>query len=152
MENAFIGLGSNIGDRHQHLHRAIHHIEAMPQTKIIAVSTFYVTPAWGNVHQEDFLNACVHIQTHLSAQTCMQYLLVIEENMGRVRKGDKWQPRIIDLDILDFNHEIISTEFVTIPHTYLHERLFALLPLQEVCPEYVHPVLKKNINELIHTL
>lgn len=152
MKNVFIGLGSNIGDTHKNLHRALHHIQAMPQTKVIAVSGFYTTKAWGNTEQQDFLNACVYVQTMLSADTCMQYLLAIEENMGRKRTEQKWQPRIIDLDILDFNSEVIQTETITAPHPYLHERLFALLPLQEMCPNYVHPVLKKNIQELIALL
>lgn len=152
MKNVFIGLGSNIGNKHQHLHTAIHHIQAMPQTILKAVSRFYITPAWGNIHQEDFLNACVHIQTQLNPQTCMQYLLAIEENMGRIRNEQKWQPRIIDLDILDYNNEIIHSEIVNVPHIYLHERLFALLPLQELYPEYVHPVLKKPISVLISAI
>ncbi len=152
MKNVFIGLGSNIGDKHQNLHRAIHHIQAMPQTKLIAVSSFYPTKAWGNTEQEDFLNACVHIQTYLNAQTCMQYLLAIEENMGRIRTADKWQPRIIDLDILDFNSEVIHTQTVTAPHPYLHERMFALLPLQELFPSYIHPVLKKPVQDIITIL
>jgi 2-amino-4-hydroxy-6-hydroxymethyldihydropteridine diphosphokinase len=152
MKNVFIGLGSNIPDKHIHLHRAVHHIQAMPQTKVIAVSGFYNTKAWGNTQQEDFLNACVHVQTKLDAQTCMYYLLAIEENMGRKRSTNKWQPRIIDLDILDFNLEIIQTQTVISPHPYLHERLFALLPLQEVYPDYVHPLLKKSIHELISIL
>lgn len=149
MKNVFIGLGSNIADKHIHLHRAIHHIQAMPQTKLIAVSSFYLTKAWGNTAQDDFLNACAHVQTQLDAQTCMQYLLAIEENMGRVRTAEKWQPRIIDLDILDFNSEIIDTNTVIAPHPYMQERLFVLLPLQEIYPNYVHPVLKKPIEELI---
>lgn len=152
MKNVFIGLGSNIHDKCRNLHSAVHHIEVMPQTKLVAVSAFYPTKAWGNIHQEDFLNACVWVRTELNAETCMQYLLAIEQNMGRKRTEAKWQPRIIDLDILDFNSELIQTETVTVPHPYLHERLFALLPLQELFPDYVHPVLKKPIQEFIAAL
>lgn len=151
-KNVFIGLGTNLGDKHQNLHRAIHHIQAMPNTKLLAVSAFYLTKAWGNTQQEDFLNACVHVQTTLEASTCMRYLLAIEENMGRTRTEDKWQPRIIDLDILDFNQEVIHTETIITPHAYLHERLFALLPLQELSPDYIHPIHKKSIQEMIQAL
>lgn len=151
-KNVFIGLGTNLGNKHQNLHRAIYHIQAMPHTKLLAVSTFYLTKPWGNTQQEDFLNACVHIQTTLDASTCMRYLLAIEENMGRTRTEDKWQPRIIDLDVLDFNREIIHTETIITPHPYLQERLFALLPLQELFPDYIHPVYQENIQEMINKL
>ncbi|MCS7075104.1 MAG: 2-amino-4-hydroxy-6-hydroxymethyldihydropteridine diphosphokinase [Bacteroidia bacterium] len=149
MKRVFIGLGSNIGDRHRHLHTAIRHIEVIPRSTLIAVSTFYCTPAWGNVNQEDFLNACVQIHTYLSADVLMRYLLTIEESMGRVRGRDKWQPRTIDLDILDYNQEIFESNLVIVPHPYLHQRLFALLPLQELYPEYVHPRLNLSIQDLI---
>ncbi|MCS7029212.1 MAG: 2-amino-4-hydroxy-6-hydroxymethyldihydropteridine diphosphokinase [Bacteroidia bacterium] len=152
MKQVFIGLGSNIGNKHKHLHTAIGHIQAIPQTTLIAVSTFYVTPAWGNIHQEDFLNACVQVQTLLTADTLMRYLLAIEEGMGRVRSEHKWQPRIIDLDILDYNQEVICTDIVTTPHPYLDQRLFALLPLQELFPAYIHPVLRISIQEMIENI
>ncbi|MEY4875951.1 MAG: 2-amino-4-hydroxy-6-hydroxymethyldihydropteridine diphosphokinase, partial [Bacteroidota bacterium] len=111
-------------------------------------SSIYRTKAWGNENQNDFLNQCLIIETELSAESCLQKILLIEQNLGRKRE-EKWGPRTIDIDILFFNSEIVDKPNLQIPHPYLHLRRFTLAPLHELIPDFIHPILKKNISELL---
>ena len=116
--------------------------------KIIRSSSIYETAAWGKTDQDDFLNRVIMLQTPLSAPQLLEALLAIEQQMGRERT-EKWAPRTIDLDILFYNDEIVELPGLTIPHPFLHERLFTLIPLAELVPEFVHPLIKVPVKLLI---
>lgn len=147
MNKVVLSLGSNVGDRQSNLSAAINRIFEIP-AMLLKKSSIYQTAPWGNKDQPDFFNQVLEIETALDAHALMEKLLSIEESMGRKRK-EKWEPRIIDIDILFFNEEILETEKLTIPHKLLHERKFILEPLHEILPSKNHPILKKNISTLL---
>ena len=147
MNKIYLLLGSNMGNSRQQLSRAIANIEK----KIGLVkrrSGIYQTAAWGNTDQPDFLNQVIIIDTNLAAQLVMQSILLIETKMGRVRT-EKNAPRIIDIDILFFNKEIINEKELVIPHPAIQLRRFVLVPLNELSPNFIHPLLKKTNHQLL---
>ena len=111
-------------------------------------SAVYKTAAWGNTNQPDFLNQVIIVKTKLTAIQTMQSILTIEKKMGRVR-NKKNDPRIIDIDILFFNKEIISHTNLTVPHPQLQNRNFVLVPLNQLSPNFKHPVINKTIHQLL---
>lgn len=143
----FLLLGTNLGDRLQNLTVARLQINSNAG-KIIRKSQVYETLPWGVTEQPNYLNQVVEIETLLSPDNLLGVLLQIEKKMGRVRK-DKWEARIMDIDILFYSNNVIQTEGLTIPHPRLHERNFTLIPLAELNPTLIHPVLNKSINELL---
>ncbi|MES2725947.1 MAG: 2-amino-4-hydroxy-6-hydroxymethyldihydropteridine diphosphokinase [Bacteroidota bacterium] len=147
MNQAFVLLGSNMGNKKDHLDTAIHHIIGN-NCLLVNQSSVYKTAAWGNTEQDDFFNQVIEINTSLSAELLLKTLLEIETKMGRTRI-QKWEPRIIDLDILFFNNAIIDTADLKVPHPYLHVRRFTLLPLHDIAPYFVHPVFNENVHELL---
>lgn len=150
MNNVVLSLGSNVGDRQSNLSAAINRISEIPAL-LLKKSSVYQTPPWGNTSQPDFFNQVIEIETAFDAFTLMEKLLLIEESMGRKRK-EKWEPRIIDIDILFYNEEILENDKLTVPHKLLHERMFVLEPLHDILPDKNHPVLKKNISILLSEL
>jgi len=150
MNRAVLGLGSNIGDRKKNLETA-RQLLSDNGCLLLKKSSVYETEPWGNRDQPAFYNQVVEIETTLNAPALMALILEIEKQMGRVRK-EKWEPRVIDIDILFFNDEIIHSENLTVPHPRLHERKFVLAPLKEILPDYVHPVLKKTVSEILDQL
>ncbi len=136
-----------MGDGLQNLHLATKSIGAQVG-KICKQSSVYKTAAWGNTAQSDFYNQVIEIESALPAQELLQQLLAIEKTMGRERKH-KWEPRIIDLDILYYGDSVIVTEHLQVPHPYLHERRFTLVPLVEIAPAFVHPLLQKTNTQLL---
>ena len=118
--------------------------------KIIKRSSVYETDAWGNTSQPDFLNQVILIETSLNATECMQQIFFIENKMGRVRTK-KNDPRIIDIDILFFNDEIINEPDLIIPHPQIQNRKFVLIPMNEISPGLIHPALNQTINNLLST-
>ncbi len=147
MNTAYLLTGGNMGDREKNLADAREHIH-LQCGEIAAVSSLYETAAWGNTDQPSFLNQALQIKTGLSARQLMRRLLKIEKTMGRVRK-EKYGPRIIDIDILLFNNETHNYPLLKLPHPEMQNRRFALLPLAEIAPGIIHPVLKKTITELL---
>jgi len=143
----FILLGSNLGDRQENLDRARHEI-SRSVGEIITTSSIYKTAAWGNTNQPDFYNQVIEIRSTLDPDKLFLETQLIEQKMGRVRK-EKWSPRIIDIDILFFGDLIIETENLTIPHREIPNRKFTLLPLAEVTPDFIHPVLKKSVLQML---
>ena len=111
-------------------------------------SRLYSTAAWGDINQPDFLNQVIVVETTLTADSTLQTILSIEEEMGRVRSY-KNAPRIIDIDILFFNKEIIRGKNLVIPHPEIPNRRFVLVPLNELSPGFVHPVLQQTIHQLL---
>ena len=147
MNQAFILLGTNLGDKRANLQQAISSISAN-SISIVSYSDIYETAAWGNTNQDNFYNQVIEVKTELSANDLLQTLLQIETQMGRVR-NQKWEARIIDLDILYFNHEIIDTENLKVPHPNLDVRRFTLAPLVQIAPEFLHPVFNKSNTALL---
>ena len=144
---AYLLLGSNIGSREKHLKDSIESIEKHIGT-VTSKSSVYRTASWGNENQDDFLNQAICIQTKLSAEKLLEKILSIEKKIGRVRTT-KWESRIIDIDILFYNSGITNTANLTIPHPYLQERKFALVPLNEIASDLIHPALNKSVKILL---
>jgi len=116
---------------------------------VIRVSNLYETPSWG-FESDVFYNCAVLIHTHKTAQELLNSIIGIEKELGRIRSAESgYEARIIDIDIISYNDEIISGEHLEIPHLQMQNRLFVLLPLKDVKPDYFHPIFKKNINELL---
>jgi 2-amino-4-hydroxy-6-hydroxymethyldihydropteridine diphosphokinase len=143
--NIIILLGSNLGNRLANLKQAIASIASF--STILQQSNIYQTAAWGNTDQADFLNQAIEIQTNQTAENLMHALLAIESQMGRVRL-QKWEPRIIDLDIIFYESAIHTTDFIQIPHPEMQNRAFVLKPLLDLIPNFEHPILKQNITQL----
>jgi 2-amino-4-hydroxy-6-hydroxymethyldihydropteridine diphosphokinase len=141
-----IGIGSNLGERRENCQKALELLKGKGVT-IRKLSSFYETEPWGVTDQPSFLNAAVELETTLPPDKLLFILKDIEKTMGRV-KTIQWGPRIIDLDILFYDDEIIDTDLLKIPHPLLHERDFVLAPLVEICPDKVHPVAGKTIRKL----
>lgn len=140
MTLACIGLGANLGDAAQTLRGAFEAMAALPLTTLRARSQLYSTPAWGNEDQPAFVNAAAVLETGLEATALLDALLVIEREFGRVRDAAvHWGPRTLDLDLLLYGEAVIDLPQLKVPHPYLHERGFALLPLAEIAPEAVIP-------------
>jgi 2-amino-4-hydroxy-6-hydroxymethyldihydropteridine diphosphokinase len=148
MNTTYLILGSNLGDKLHNLQQAVQLIkkEIGP---IVNQSGIYVTAAWGNTSQPDFVNQAISVDTDLSPTDLLQKILAIEKKIGRVRDQQKWKERIIDIDILFYNDTVINTPDLTIPHPYLQERKFVLIPLLEIAQEYIHPIINKNIKTLL---
>jgi tRNA 2-selenouridine synthase len=146
-KQSYILLGSNAGDRAHQLKEALNQITQQVGA-VLQVSHIYETKAWGNEAQEDFLNQVICIETTYTPQKLLANLLKIEQQMGRVRH-EKWAPRTIDLDILFYEDDIIDEPQLIIPHPFLHLRRFTLVPLVELAPQQIHPILKKTFRELL---
>ena len=147
---AYIALGSNIGDREQHLKNALAKIEELGEfVKLEKISSFYNTAPVGYVEQPDFLNAVVKVKTILEPEELLSILQEIENTEGRERKIH-WGPRTLDLDILLFDDMVINTDTLVVPHPEMTKRDFVLVPLCEIAPYAIHPLKKeyiKNIRE-----
>lgn len=143
----FLGLGSNLGNREENLSTAQKLIEEKVG-KIRSKSSIYETAAWGITEQNAFLNQVIEVESHFSPSTVLHLVLKIEKDMGRIREI-KWGERSIDIDILYYNNEIISTENLAVPHPFIQERKFVLVPLCEIAPAFIHPKLKQSNLELL---
>lgn len=144
---AYLSLGTNMGDKKKNLLEAAEKIGNLENTKIIAQSTIIETEPFGYTEQDMFLNSCLEIKTLFTPRELLKELLGIELQMGRVREI-KWGPRIIDIDILFFDDEIIGEADLAVPHPWICERMFVLEPLSEIAPNFVHPLEKKTVGTL----
>ena len=147
MAIVYIGLGSNVGDRHRNCLAAI---ELLRQNGLLVArqSSMHETEPWGVTDQPEFVNMTVETETDLAPIKLLEVLKKIEKDMGR-QDTMKWGPRIIDLDILLYDDIIMKTDSLTIPHPLMHERAFVLRPLSEIAGNFIHPVLKKSITDLL---
>ena len=139
MTLAYIAIGSNLASPLEQVNAAVQALGEIPQSRIVAVSSFYRTPPLGPQDQPDYLNAVVVLETLLNAETLLDNTQRIELQQGRVRKAERWGPRTLDLDIMLFGHETINTERLTVPHYDMKNRGFMLWPLFEVAPDLIFP-------------
>ena len=144
---AYISLGSNMGNKKENLEKAISELSQVKDTFVTKKSEIIETEPFGYKEQDDFLNACVGIKTLLPARELLKELLAIEKRRGRERKI-KWGPRIIDLDIIFYGKEVIEEDDLIVPHPYMEYREFVLKPLEEIIPNFVHPLLMKRVSTL----
>lgn len=152
MSIAYIGLGSNLGDREKNLQNAITRIRGKEGIRIIRISSFYESDPWGVKEQPRFLNCVVEVETSLEPRSLLQSLLSIEGEMGR-RRGRRWGPRLIDIDLLLYDSVVIhdeSPEGLILPHPEMHRRKFVLLPLLELIPDAIHPKIKKPLKSFLN--
>ena len=140
-----------MGDKKQNLFTAIEKIGLIKHTTVTKTSTIVETEPFGVKEQDDFLNACLEIKTLLYPHELLEELLKIEEEMGR-KRIKKWGPRIIDIDILLFDKEVIEDDDLAVPHPWMCDRSFVLDPLCEIAPNVVHPLEKKTIFNLKRVL
>jgi 2-amino-4-hydroxy-6-hydroxymethyldihydropteridine diphosphokinase len=149
---AYIALGSNVGDRKRMLEQAVSRLKKSADIEVIRVSSFLENPAVGGPPDAPpFLNAAAEVQTTLGSHALLHHLLEIERDLGRVRR-EKWAPRKIDLDILLYGDQIISSDELIIPHPLMHERRFVLQPLAEIAPHAKHPTLNVTVATLLEKL
>ncbi|MDF7681665.1 2-amino-4-hydroxy-6-hydroxymethyldihydropteridine diphosphokinase [Enterobacteriaceae bacterium ESL0689] len=139
MTRAFIAIGSNLASPRDQVNAAITALTAIPQSRMIAVSSFYRTPPLGPQNQPDYLNAVVALETELRAEILLDNTQRIEQQQGRERKAERWGPRTLDLDILLFGDEVINSARLTVPHYDMKNRGFMLWPLFEIAPELHFP-------------
>ena len=145
---AVLSIGSNQGQKLANIEQCVKLLHQQTGT-VIRVSNLYETPSWG-FESDVFYNCAVLIHTHKTAQELLNSIIGIEKELGRIRSAESgYEARIIDIDIISYNDEIISGEHLEIPHLQMQNRLFVLLPLKDVKPDYFHPIFKKNINELL---
>ncbi len=147
MAIVYIGIGSNLGNRHENCLCAI---ELLKESGLIVSkqSSMYETEPWGVTGQPAFVNMAIEIETDLDPQRLLVLLRRIEKEMGR-QETARWGPRIIDLDILLYDEIVLHNDALTIPHPLMHEREFVLGPLSQIAKDLLHPVLKKRISDLL---
>lgn len=147
MARVYFLLGGNIGDREKLLTEAIRKM-TIQVGEFIQTSSLYETEPWGFTHEQNFLNQVAVFESNLPALDILDQTQTIEKELGRVRKTTQYCERTIDIDILFYGDEMIENERLSVPHPRIQERLFALYPLAEIIPDYLHPKLQKSIKIL----
>jgi len=144
MNVVFLGLGTNMGNRRKNLNDAVAGIREQIG-KVVNISSVYETEPWGFKSESQFLNIVIKVETLLNPSAVLEAILRIELFLGRVRGENQYSSRIIDIDILFYEDQVIDSSDLKVPHPKLQERKFVLVPLCEIEPEMVHPVLKKTM-------
>ena len=138
MGSVLIALGGNVGDIRTTFRKAIAHICGMAQAAVVARSSDYATPPWGDEDQDPFINACVEIETDLDPHALLFVMQKVEQKFGRTRtKERRWGPRTLDLDMIAYDDVSLQQPDLTLPHPRLFERAFVLVPLAEIAPDRV---------------
>ncbi|MEL7118033.1 MAG: 2-amino-4-hydroxy-6-hydroxymethyldihydropteridine diphosphokinase [Bacteroidota bacterium] len=146
----FLGTGTNLGDRKNNLNQALQFIKEYIGD-VNTQSNIYQSKAWGKTDQPDFFNQVLEVFTNQEPQQVLENCLSIEQQMGRVRI-EKWGTRIIDIDVLFYNDLVLNHPNLIIPHPFLQDRSFVLKPMAEIAPEFVHPVLRETIKNLLEKI
>lgn len=144
----YLALGSNLGNREENLKEAIAALS--PQMEVKAKSHIYETPPWGYEDQPRFLNQAVKAQTYLEPEPLLKHIKRLEVALGR-KASFRNGPRLIDIDLLFYDDIVLNTPALSIPHPRLHERGFVLMPMMDIAPDLVHPVIKKTVREMLVT-
>lgn len=142
---AFLSLGTNLGNKTENINNAIKELGSFLTIK--KISKTYETPPWGFEDQDSFYNICLEVETGFSASDLLHKVKQAEVTLGRIPTFN-WGPRLIDIDIIFFNSDIINNDNLKIPHPFMHERAFVLVPLCDLIPDFIHPVLNKKIIDL----
>lgn len=148
MSKAHLLIGSNISPRETYLEQSLEALGSMAG-RLIANSSVYESPPWGFDHAEQFLNQLILIETELSPYDLLKTILQIESDLGRKRNHNGYESRTIDIDILFYDELILNDDHLIIPHPRFHKRRFALVPMAELWPDHMHPLLNKTIIELL---
>jgi 2-amino-4-hydroxy-6-hydroxymethyldihydropteridine diphosphokinase len=149
---AYIALGANLGERKKNIYAALEQLNLSEGITVLAVSSFWDNVAIGGPKDSPrFLNAAAKLQTTLGSHALLNRLMKIEKTLGRNRRI-KWEPRPIDLDLLLYGDQIISSQELIVPHPLMHERRFVLQPLAEIAADVVHPTLQMTIGGLLSNL
>lgn len=156
MARVFLGLGSNLGDRVSYVQQAVQFLKDTKDVEVIATSSFYETEPVGIQSELWFVNAVVEIKTTLDPEELLKICFNIELKLGRIRDlslgNPRYQSRTIDIDLLFYDNLIISTDFIQVPHPRVHERAYALVPMLEIDPDFIHPVIGTTISHIHTTL
>ena len=147
MNKVYVQLGSNLGDRENFIYNAVKQISDLVGG-VIKQSKIYESAPWRVEGQGNYLNQIIQLTTSLSANETILALLNIENDLGRVRV-EKWGERLIDIDIIFFNNEIIETPDLCVPHKHMHQRNFVLVPLNEIASDFIHPKYNKSVFQLL---
>ena len=150
----YLNIGSNLpsadGDRKTNIIKAINYLKKL-KLKLIKISSFYETPSYPNYSDPKFINLCIKLETNLKANELLKEIKKIEKRLGRIRLK-KNEPRTCDIDIIDFNGEVIKNDELVAPHPRLHLRNFVIYPLKEIEPNWFHPIFNKNIDSFFQKL
>jgi 2-amino-4-hydroxy-6-hydroxymethyldihydropteridine diphosphokinase len=147
MNGIYLIIGGNIGNRIVNLEQCRFELEKSVG-KLLATSSIYETAAWGKEDEMPYLNQVLEIETQMNPAALMQTCIDIELRLGRTR-NQKWEARVIDIDILFYHQEIIELPNLSIPHPHLHKRKFVLIPMHELAPDFIHPIFHRNIHDLL---
>jgi 2-amino-4-hydroxy-6-hydroxymethyldihydropteridine diphosphokinase len=140
MQIAYIGVGANLGAAAATVRAALLALDTLPGTRLLAASRLYRTPAWGREEQPAFINAAAALASDLPALALLDELQALEFRYGRVRlPGERWGPRTLDLDLLLYGEQVIELPRLRVPHPYLHQRAFALMPLADIAADALIP-------------
>jgi 2-amino-4-hydroxy-6-hydroxymethyldihydropteridine diphosphokinase len=148
MENVFLGIGSNVGDRVHFLAEAVRKVRELSATRVVKVSSVYETEPVGVKNQDAFLNAVVWVQTSIELAAFHSRMKMFEKEAGRLERS-RWGPREIDIDILLYGSHVMNGDVVVVPHKEMVNRKFVLQPFAEIAPETIHPLEHKTIRELL---
>lgn len=149
--SVYLSLGSNLGDRADHLRRALEAVAALPDTRLAAQSSVHETAPWGVADQPSFLNLAAEIETAFGPLELLNAVKALEVRLGRTQ-GPQWGPRVIDIDLVLWQDTVMETDALTLPHPRFRERAFVLLPLREIAPDAVDPVTGRTVAELAAAL
>lgn len=148
MHIAYLGLGSNMGDRKVQLEKSIQLLEEIDGVNVLEKSPIYETRPVGYTNQPDFLNMCIKISTNLESIELLKVCMSVEKRLDRVR-DERWGPRTIDIDILLYDQSVIQSPDLELPHPRMTERAFVMIPLNDIASDVVEPITKKQIWELV---